>query len=77
MFPTEVSHFHPSKVRIVFPHNMERIRIIRKKEIRRIRTGGQSTNRIFRGNRDGSWDQKWGISGSFMKAGSIINGNRK
>ena len=37
---------------------MERIRIIRKKEIRRIRTGGQSTNRIFRGNRDGSWDQK-------------------
>ena len=58
-----------------FLHNMEIIRIIIRKDIWLIIRGGKSTNTISRGNRDGSWEQIWDISGSFMWAGSIINGD--
>ena len=37
------------------------------------RRSGQITNIIFRGNRDGSWDQIWVISGSFMCGGGPSN----
>ena len=33
MFPTTVSSFHPSKVRLKFIHNIEGIRIIIRKDI--------------------------------------------
>ena len=69
MFPKAVSSVDPTFERHIFLHNMESIRIIRRKEIWRIRRGGQSTNIIFRGNRDGSWEQIWGIAGSFMRGG--------
>ena len=75
MFPTAVSDFPPFAVRLIFIHNMESIRVIRSNYIWRIRRGGQSNKRTFRGNRDGSWDQIWGIPGSFMREGSIINDN--
>ena len=39
--------------------------IIRSKEIWRIQRGGQSKNRIFRGNINVRWKQIWGIAGSF------------
>ena len=77
VFPRAVSSFHPDTVRLVFTHCMGRVRIIRRyeKESWRIIRGVQSTNIIFRGNRDGSWEHIWGIAGSFMRAGSIINGD--
>ena len=73
MFPTAVSSVHPTLERHIILHNMESIRIIRRKEIWRIISGGQSTHRNIRGNIDGIWEQIWGISGSFMRVGSIIN----
>ena len=39
-----------------------------------MRRGGQNNNRILRGNIDGNWEQIWGIEGSFMQAGYIVNG---
>ena len=77
MFPGAVSSFHPDMLRIIFIHVMRRVRIIisQEKELWRIRRGGKSTNIIFRGNINGSWNQIWGISGYFMRAGSIINDN--
>ena len=58
-------------------HNMESIRITRRKEIRKIRRGGKSNKIFFRGNRDGRWEHIWGIEDSFMQAGSITKGNRR
>ena len=75
MFTKTVSAVHPTFQRHIFLHNMESIRIISMKDIWKIRRGGQSTNRIFIGNRDGSWEQIWSILGSFMWGGSIINGD--
>ena len=77
VFLTEVSSFHPATVRIIFLNFMGRVRIIRRqeKEQWRIKRGGQITNRIFRGNRDCSWEHIWGIAGSFMQVGSFTNGN--
>ena len=72
---TEVSSVHPTLDTHIYINNIESIRIIRRKEIWQTRRGGQSTKRIFRGNRDSIWEQIWGISGSFMQAGSIIKGN--
>ena len=37
-----------------------------------IRRGGQITNIIFRGNRYGSCEKIWGISGSFMRGGGLL-----
>ena len=73
MFPTTVSSVHPTFQRHIFLHNMESIRTISRKDIWLIRRGGQSTTIIFRGNRDGSWEQNWGVSSSFMRKESIIN----
>ena len=46
MCTTSVSYFQPAAIRIIFLHNMESIRIIRKKEIWKIIRGGKSTNII-------------------------------
>ena len=75
MFLKAVYYVHPILESLIFLHNMEIIRIIRRKKIWRIRMVGQSTNRIFRGKIDVSWEQIWGISGFFMRVGSIINGD--
>ena len=40
-----------------------------------IRRGGQSNRWFFRGNIYGRWNQVKGIMGSFIRAGTIINGN--
>ena len=71
MFPTTVSSVQPTLESYIFLHNMESIRIIRRKEI----WSGQSNNIVYRGNIDGSWEQIWRILGSFMRSGSIINGD--
>ena len=75
IFTTEVSSVHPTSERHIFIHNMDSISILRWKKIWRIIGGGQSNNSIFIGNRYGIWDQIWGIPGSFMRTGSIINGD--
>ena len=75
MFPIALSCVYPTVERHIFIHNTYSIRIIRRKEIWIIRRGGQSTNVIFRGNRDVIWEQIWSILGSFILAGSIINGD--
>ena len=79
MFLTAVSYFHPATVRIIFPHRMGRVRIIRiyEKWFWKIRRGGLSTIRTFRGNRDGIWDQICGTTGFLMQMGSINNGNER
>ena len=77
MFPTEVSSVDPTFEIHIFLNNMESIRIIRRKDIWKIRRGGQSNTIIFIGNGDGRWEQIWGISGSFMRARSTINGDGK
>ena len=74
MFPTAVSYVDPTLEMHIFIHSMESIRIIISKEICIIRRGGQITNRIFIGNRDGGWGNISGISGYFILARSIING---
>ena len=55
MFPTAVYSVNPIFKRHTLFYNMGSIRIIRRKEMWLIRMGGQSTNIITRGNRDGSW----------------------
>ena len=77
MFPRAVSYFHPATVRLICIHCMSMVRIIRRqdKESWQISRGVQSTTIFFRSNRDGSWKHIGGITGSFMWAGSIINGN--
>ena len=77
MFPTAVSSFHPVTVIIIFLYVMGRVRIIirYRKESWWTRRGVQSTNIIFRGNRNGSWKQIWIIVGYFIQAVSIINSN--
>ena len=46
VLPTEVSSFVPNFERLILLHNMESIRIIIRKEIGKIRRGGQITNII-------------------------------
>ena len=77
LFPRAASYSHPDTVRLISLYCMVRVRIVKRQEIEsfQIRRGGQSTNIIFRGNINGSWKQIWGIAGSFIRAGSIINGN--
>ena len=75
MFTTVVYYFQPTKGRHIFLNNMESIRIISRKEIWLIRRDGKSINIIYRGYRDGIWEQIWGILGSLMQARSIINGD--
>ena len=77
MFPTAVSFVEPTLIRQIFINKMEIIRIVRRKDKWIIRRGGKSPNRIFRGNRYGSWDQIRGIACSFMRGGSIINGDKR
>ena len=75
MFPTEVSSINSTLERHIFLHNMESIMTTRRKEIWRIRRGVKSTNIIFRCSIYGSWEQIWGVSGFFMRVGSITNGD--
>ena len=75
MSPAEVSYFHATKENNIFTHNMESIRIIRRKKIFRIRRVSQSNKIIVRGNIDVSWEKIWGILRSFMRVGSIIKNN--
>ena len=51
MFPTAVSSVDPKFQRQIFLHNMESSRSISRKEIWKIRRGGQGTNRVFRGKK--------------------------
>ena len=75
MFPRALSSVDPNFQRHIFFRNMDSFRTIISKDIWQIRRGGQSTNRVFRGNRYGSWEHIWGIAGYFMRSGSIINGD--
>ena len=75
VFSTAVLYLHPTFYRHIFLHNMQSIRIIRRKDIFPIRRSGQMNKRIFQDNRDDSWDQIWGIAGYLMWTGSVINGN--
>ena len=77
MFPTAVSSVDTNFLRKTFLQNMESFRTISRKDIWKIRRGGQGTNRVFRGNINGSWEKIWGISGSLMRGGSIINGDKR
>ena len=74
IFPGSVSYFNPDLVSIILLHDMGRVRIIIifKKESWRIRRGGQITNIVFRGNRNGSWKKIWVIQSFFIRAVSII-----
>ena len=79
MFPTAVSSVGYTFQRNIFFKNVESISTISRKDIWKIIRGGQVTNRFFRGNRDGRWDQIWGISGSLMRGGglsSMVMGGR-
>ena len=69
MFHTTVSYMDSSFQTKIFLQNMESIRISSSKDIWKIRKGGQGTNRVFRGNRDGRWEQIWVISGSLTQGG--------
>ena len=51
MFHTAVSSVIPTLDRHIHPHNMESIRIFIRKEIWKIRRGGQITKIIFQVNR--------------------------
>ena len=75
MFPTAVSSMDSTFQRHMFLQNMESFRTIGRKGIWLIGRGGQGTNRVFRGNINGSLEHIWGISGSLMQGGSIINGD--
>ena len=66
VFPTAVSYVYTTFHRHIFLQNMESFRTVSRKDIWRIIRGGQGTKRVFRGNRNGSWEQIWGISGSLM-----------
>ena len=73
MFPTTESSVHPTFQRNIFLCNMESIMTISRRDICWIRRGGQSTNRIFKGNRYVSWENIWGISSSLS---SMVMGGR-
>ena len=74
MFPTAVSYVDYTFQRHIFLQNMESFRNIIRKDIWKIRRGGQGTNRVFRGNINGIWEQIWGISGSLVREGRCISG---
>ena len=77
IFPRAVSPFHPATASLIFISGMGRVRIIimQQKQTCLIRRHGQIIKIIFRGNRYGIQENIWGISGSFMWLGSIINFN--
>ena len=78
MFPTAVSSVEMTFHRQTFLQNMDSFQSISRKDICKIRRVGQGTNRVFRGNRNGSWEHIWGISGSLMRGGlsSMVMGGR-
>ena len=57
VFTTAASSFNPTRVRDIFLHIMEIIRIIGRKDIWKIRRGGKSTRIFLKGYRYGRWDQ--------------------
>ena len=65
--------------RFVFIHGVTRFRIIRSyyKGLWGIKSYAQSTNKVFGGNIYGSWNMIRGIAGYLIRAGTIINGNRR
>ena len=71
MYPTAVSSAEMTVHRQTFLQNMDIFLTISRKDIWQIRRGGKGTNRFFRGNRNGSWDQIWGIKGSLMQGGGV------
>ena len=77
MFSTAVTSYNPSKERLIFNYYMGRVITIRRQEkyLCQIIRGGKSTDIIFRGNRHGNWEQIRGIACSFMRTGSIVNGD--
>ena len=77
MLPKEASYFHPAMVRLMLFNYTEGVRITIRQEkgLWRIIRGGQITNIFFRGKRDSSWELIRGIWSSFMRSGSIINGD--
>ena len=79
MEPGALSSFCPATERVVTHDGMLSVRIIRiqDKELWGVKRGGKRTSRVSRGNRNGSWKRMIGISGYFVRAGTIINGNRR
>ena len=71
MFPTALSSVDTTVHRQTFLQNMDIFLTISRKDIWQIRRGGQGTNRVFRGNRNGSWEQIWGITGSLRLGGGL------
>ena len=55
MEPGEVSDFRPAMARVVTNDSMLSVRIIRTHDNNVIR-GGKITTRVFRGDRNGSWE---------------------
>ena len=65
--------------RVVFIDGIVSVSIIKSwdSDLWGIRRGDQNNNRVLRGKRDGIWKKIRGISGSFIQAGTIINGNKR
>ena len=72
-----VSYFNPVMSSVVTNNDMlsVRINIIQDKNLWGVRRGGQYNSIVFIGNRNVSWKRIRGISGSFVWAGTITNGN--
>ena len=79
MEPVSVLSTYPGMKRVLIHYVMLSVRIIRiqDKELWGVKRGGKRTSRVSRGNRNGSWKRMIGISGYFVRAGTIINGNRR
>ena len=79
MDPGAVSSLNPATSKVVTHDGMFSVRIIiiQDNDLWGFRRGGQCKNRVYRGNINGRWKQVRGISGSFVWAGNIINGNTR
>ena len=78
MYPTAVSSVDTTVHRQTFLRNMEIFLTISRKDIWQIRRVGEGTNRVFRGNINGSCEQIWGITGVIQRGGlsSMVVGVR-
>ena len=77
MGPGEVSSFCPDTEMVVIHNGMMSVRvtIIQENNLWVFRRGGKCTNIFSRGNINASWKRVRGIVGSFVRAGTIINGH--
>ena len=77
MEPVSVSYCRPTTERVITCDGMLSVRIviIQDKNLWGVIRGGQLTNRVSRGNRNVIWKCIRGLSGYFVWAWTIINGN--